>query len=519
MQIESVSEHAGAGPDLKRTRRRKASSNGALDRLPPHSPEAEQGVLGCVLLSPNECLREVICKIPLPAFYDLRHQTLFSMLAAMYRDGIAIDVITLQQRLKDAGLLEQIGGIAYLAQLQDAVPSAANLSYYLDIVREKYDLRRMVQTCTDVVSRIYDHTGTIEDLKFAVQSDLGDVFGNGTNGLPDIMDAAAFLAQPLAMPPELIAGILHKGSKLALGGNSKAYKTWLLLDLAVAVATGTDWLGFPTTKGKVLYVNFEIQPQAWQRRIASVTKAQGVELKPGQIQLWNLRGHAADFRDLIPKIIARAKTEGFSLVVLDPIYKLYGGTADENSARDIAELLNMVERLTVDTGAAVAYANHFAKGNASGKEAQDRISGSGVFARDPDSLIIFTAHETEGAFTVETVLRNFAPVAPFVVQWNFPLMERAGDLDPADLKQVAGRRREHDPLKFLALIADRDEQNPISISEWALAGNVKRQTLSDYLPEMRQKEWIKTIGQGTAAKQAITSNGKALLKGGQHAGN
>ena len=96
----------------------------------------------------------------------------------MHRDGIAIDVITLQQWLKDAGLLEQIGGIAYLSSLQDAVPSAANLSYYLDIVREKHDLRRMVQTCTDVVSRIYNHNGDIDDLKFSVQSDLGDVFGN-----------------------------------------------------------------------------------------------------------------------------------------------------------------------------------------------------------------------------------------------------------------------------------------------------------------------------------------------------
>jgi len=96
-------------------------------------------VLGCVLLSPNECMGECLEKIRgdgKDVFYDLRHQTIFETLVTMFDTREAIDVITVQQRLKDQQLLEQVGGIAYLAQLQDAVPSAANLSYYLDIVQE-----------------------------------------------------------------------------------------------------------------------------------------------------------------------------------------------------------------------------------------------------------------------------------------------------------------------------------------------------------------------------------------------
>src|SRR5208282_3017911 len=183
--IDSVSEAAGATADLKKARRQKAArgdARPAIDRLPPHSPEGEQGVLGCVLLSPNDCLGECIEKLKdgKEVFYDLRHQIIFEMLGAMAHDGTAIDTITVMAKLKDAGKLEQIGGIAYLSQLQDAVPSAANLSYYLDIVREKHELRRMVQTCTDVVGRIYDYTGTLDELKFSVQSELGDIFANGT---------------------------------------------------------------------------------------------------------------------------------------------------------------------------------------------------------------------------------------------------------------------------------------------------------------------------------------------------
>jgi replicative DNA helicase len=105
-------------------------------------------------------------------FYDLRHQTIFTTLAEMYDKREAIDVITLQQQLKNKQLLEEVGGIAYLAALPDAVPSAANLSYYLDIVQEKYLLRRMIQTCTEVVGRVYDYEGEVDALMDEVERDI-----------------------------------------------------------------------------------------------------------------------------------------------------------------------------------------------------------------------------------------------------------------------------------------------------------------------------------------------------------
>src|ERR1035437_3758221 len=174
--IDSVAADAVAPPDLKRTPRRKAplADTGKLDRLPPHSPEAEQGVLGCVLLSPNDCMGQSIEKFKGGAevFYDLRHQTIFTMLAEMYDKREGIDVITLQQRLKDKQLLEEVGGIAYLSALPDAVPSAANLSYYLDIVQEKFLLRKMIHACTEVVARVYDFEGEVDTLMDEVERDI-----------------------------------------------------------------------------------------------------------------------------------------------------------------------------------------------------------------------------------------------------------------------------------------------------------------------------------------------------------
>lgn len=165
-----------SGVSLGRTRRRRFSPADPtkIDRLPPHSTEAEQGVLGCIMLEPRDCLGECVEKIKAGAevFYELRHQTIYQALVEMFDQKVPIDVITLQQKLKDKQQLDQVGGLAYLSSLSDAVPSAANLSYYLEIVQEKFVLRKMIQTCTDVVARAYEHEGEVDQLLDGVETDI-----------------------------------------------------------------------------------------------------------------------------------------------------------------------------------------------------------------------------------------------------------------------------------------------------------------------------------------------------------
>jgi replicative DNA helicase len=137
-----------------------------IDRLPPHSIEAEQGLLGCVFLSPNNCMAECLAKLNEGAesFYDLRHQAIYETLAKMFSVKEAIDVITVQQRLKENSQLEAVGGIAYLASLPDVVPSAANLPHYLGIVLDKFVLRKILRTCTETAARIYDQEGEVQKI-------------------------------------------------------------------------------------------------------------------------------------------------------------------------------------------------------------------------------------------------------------------------------------------------------------------------------------------------------------------
>ncbi len=237
----------------------------------------------------------------------------------------------------------------------------------------------------------------------------------------------------LIEPPILVAGLLHKGGTLLLGGSSKSFKSWSLIDLAVSVATGAAWWGLSCGQGRVLYADFELTPFFWRKRAMEIAQARGLSLD--HIRVMNCRGHEAG--EALLAIEREAHAKPFVLIVLDPLYSFLAGK-DENSAGDVGMVLRRIAMLAESTGAALAISHHFSKGNQSAKEAIDRFSGSGVFARFPDALLTMTRHEEDGAFVVDATVRNFAPINPFVVNWQHPLMVADGSLNPADVKKAAG---------------------------------------------------------------------------------
>lgn len=256
--------------------------------------------------------------------------------------------------------------------------------------------------------------------------------------LPSIDNAAALLADDsVTVPPWVIVGVLHQTLKAVLGSTSKASKTWLLLYIALKVATGGKVWKWPTEKGRVLYINFEIPRAFIRKRIQALAESEFIE-DVSNLDIWTLRGRAAPLTELLPELIQRIREQHYSLVIIDPIYKALGDR-DENGATDVASVCNELEEIACQTGAAVMFAAHFAKGNAAGKNAIDRISGSGVYARDPDTIITLTPHSSKGAYTVELVLRNCPEQAKFVVEWSFPLMVERPDLDPEDLATPVSR--------------------------------------------------------------------------------
>jgi replicative DNA helicase len=143
-----------------------------IHRTPPHSEEAEQGVLGSMLISPRETIAECVEKINEEYFYVPAHRTIYNVLVDLWNAGQAIDLITFTQVLRDRHLLENVGGAAFVTSLFTFVPTAANVQYYLEIVRDKYILREIISAATESVRRAYEEQDEVNNLLDEVEQKI-----------------------------------------------------------------------------------------------------------------------------------------------------------------------------------------------------------------------------------------------------------------------------------------------------------------------------------------------------------
>jgi hypothetical protein len=254
------------------------------------------------------------------------------------------------------------------------------------------------------------------------------------DGLPPIRSADELLADDtLVCPEEVVRGILHRGTKGVLAAPSKSGKSWVLKDLAISIATGNPWLNWTTVQGKVLYVNFEIMEPVLAKRIRAIKEAKTQvlgDLDFSNFHVETMRGSTIAFPDFIQKLINRLRGQNYALIIIDPFYKSMVGK-DENKSSSVNPVCALLDRLAHETGAAVVVAHHFPKGWQGKKAVVDRIVGSGVIARDADTIVTLTEHPEPGCLTMEFVLRNFPNQNPVVIEPQVPLLIVRKDLDPA----------------------------------------------------------------------------------------
>lgn len=204
--------------------------------------------------------------------------------------------------------------------------------------------------------------------------------------LPDVENMEAVWENIPELAPPLIDGVLRQGHKMLIAGPSKAGKSYALIELCAAIAEGKKWLGWQCAKGKVMYVNLELDRASCLHRFKDVYDALGFKAENiCNIDIWNLRGKSVPMDKLAPKLIRRAAKKGYIAIIIDPIYKVI--TGDENSANEMAKFCNQFDKVCTELGCAVIYCHHHSKGVQGGKRSMDRASGSGVFARDPDALL------------------------------------------------------------------------------------------------------------------------------------
>ncbi len=202
------------------------------------------------------------------------------------------------------------------------------------------------------------------------------------------------------LSPPLIDNVLRQGHKMLVAGPSKAGKSFALIELCCAIAEGRKWIGWQCAKGKIMYVNLELDRASCLHRFKDVYASLG--WKPdnlNNIDIWNLRGKSIPMDKLAPKLIRRAAKKNYIAIIIDPIYKVI--TGDENSADQMANFCNQFDKVCTELNCAVIYCHHHSKGSQGGKRSMDRSSGSGVFARDPDALLDMIELELTDSLVVQ----------------------------------------------------------------------------------------------------------------------
>ena len=258
--------------------------------------------------------------------------------------------------------------------------------------------------------------------------DLSDV-----RVMPPIVNMEDISKNPPQLAPVLIEGVLRQGHKMIISAPSKAGKSFALVELALAIAGGYVWMGSKCTKGRVLYINMEIDDPSFYYRVKVVKDEMEklVENHIENIDVWGLRGFSMPLSQLAP-------------MVIDPLYKVMDG--DENSNSDVSKMVAQFDRIARETGAAVIYAHHFAKGIGGDRSAIDRGAGAGTFARDPDAILTMVqldiadpADPRRSAWRMEYVLREFPVKEPVSFWWTYPVHEENDALDGVEVETSATR--------------------------------------------------------------------------------
>lgn len=249
------------------------------------------------------------------------------------------------------------------------------------------------------------------------------------DNLPDVEDLASEWDDMPDLAPALIDGVLRQGHKMLISGPSKAGKSYMLIELVIAIAEGRKWLQWQCAMGRVLYVNLELDRASCLHRFKDVYAALGWQPEHlNNIDIWNLRGKTVPMDKLAPKLIRRAQKKNYKAIIIDPIYKVI--TGDENSADQMAKFCNQFDLVCTELNCAVIYCHHHSKGAQGNKKAIDRASGSGVFARDPDAVIDLIELETSDDLILQQENKGLCQVCRTFLDANWKWQD---DLSEDDL--------------------------------------------------------------------------------------
>lgn len=385
-------------------------------RLPPQNIEAEQSILGGVLLD-NEAIYKAIENLTEEDFYKPSHQKIFRALIALSEKGEPADLVTLTQQLREMGSLNEVGGSSYLATLINTVPTAANIPYYAKIVHEKAVLRKLISVASEIIHRGYEETANLEEFLDSTERSIFDIsnrrFKEGFTPIRDIVKSSFKVIEHLYEKKQTITGVAcgfdeidkltsgwQNSDLIVIAGRPSMGKTALVLNMTQHASIETK---IPTA-----YFSLEMsKEQLVMRMLTSIAKVDASRLRIGKLnetdwpKLTKAAGQLSEapiFIDDSPSLSVleiRAKCRRLKvehqvgLVVIDYLQLMRGHARSESREKEISEisrgLKGLAKELTIPV-IAISQLNRAVENRNDKRPIMADLRESGAIEQDADII-------------------------------------------------------------------------------------------------------------------------------------
>src|SRR5574341_1287537 len=400
----------------------------SLQKLPPQNIEAEQMVLGAILIE-NDAINSVMSVLTPQDFYKDIHRRIFTAMLEMFERREAIDLVTLTDSLRGKVGLEAVGGASYLATLVSLVPTAANIKHHAKIVREKSVLRQLIHTSTDIITQCYDDSRTVESVDELLNSAERSIFeiaqkeiGESFWPLKNIVGHSFKMVEDLYERKEMVTGIptgfvdldhmtsgLQPSDLIIVAGRPSMGKTAFCLNIAAHAAI---------EKGKVIAI-FSLEmarEQLGLRLLGSEARVDAHKLRTGHLSerdwapLSNAAGRLAEAPICIDDTAAlsvlemqakarRLKAEhGLDLIIVDYMQLMRGRGNEQSREQEISNISRSLKMLAKDLKVPVVALSQLNRAveTRPGKEKRPMLADlreSGAIEQDAD--VIFFIYRDE----------------------------------------------------------------------------------------------------------------------------
>ncbi|WP_152657483.1 replicative DNA helicase [Oceanobacillus sp. CFH 90083] len=385
------------------------------DRTPPHNLEAEQSVLGAVFLEPTAFVQASEILIP-EDFYRASHQLIFTAMMTLSERGEPIDVVTVTTFLNDRKQLGEVGGVSYLTELAESVPTAANVEYYSRIVEEKSTLRSLIRKATDIVTASFEKEDEVEDVLNDAEKSILEVSGRKNSGafknikdvLIDVYDNIEQLHQQKGdvtgvptgfMDLDRITSGFQRNDLIIIAARPSVGKTAFALNVAQNVAVKTD--------ENVAIFSLEMgADQLVQRMLCAEGNIDAQRLRNGQLQAddWSKLtmamgslSNAGIYIDDTPGVrvneirskCRRLKQEhGLGMILIDYLQLIQGsGSSKENRQQEVSEISRALKGLARELEVPLIALSQLSRGVESRQDKRPMMSDireSGSIEQDAD---------------------------------------------------------------------------------------------------------------------------------------